>query len=134
MLKSLKTIEQLSTPLGLGYYGLKKVGQLAFWPFDSRGLGERLEQNHDRNSINTSLGELALRPSDDEVALLDARQILSITAYGMSHAEEPSAIPPAEGTQIVKGLMREHFPDRRFDDFPLPENTIASLRSHVPEY
>ena len=134
LLETLRTTEVWSTPATAGRDLLKKVGWYAVRPIDSRGLGQRLTENHDDNEVQSGLDELSRRGNEPEIALLGGRQILAIVARRMERDREEDPAGIEKQTLFLKTLMYDYFPQQSFDDFKLREADIASLRQQLPEY
>lgn len=126
--------EILTAPPRASLALVRHAGRTAARPFDSRGLGRRLAQDHEKNQVATSLQEMSARREDQEVLFISGRQVLAMMAYGLRHRERANTIPPDERISLVSGIMGEFFPDRRFDDFSLDDQDVATLRQHVPSH
>lgn len=113
---------------------LKKVGQIAARPIDSRGLGQRLQRDHEQNQVQTGMNELLQRADEPEVAMLGGRQVLAVMARGLEKAAVQDPTGVEDRVLFIEGLMYDHFWWQTFDDFKLRQADIAALRRYVPGY
>lgn len=134
MLGRIAKTEILTAPPRASLALVRHAGWMAARPFDSRGLGRRLAQDHEKNQVATSLQEMADRREDSEVLFISGRQVLVMMAYGLRHKERAANIPPDERVSLVSDVMGEYFPDHSFDDFSLDHQDVATLRQHVPSH